>query len=73
MSRIKVCPMCGARKALPMVYGLPNFADFGKGKERDCIYMGCCMPANYKPMYRCMNCGQVLTEEEVKDEVVNDE
>jgi hypothetical protein len=62
--------MCGARKALPMVYGLPRFEDFANKEEHDCIWIGCCMPSNYdyKTSYRCMNCGQVLTEEEVKDE-----
>jgi hypothetical protein len=73
MSRIKVCPMCRARKALPMVYGLPSFESFANKEEQDCIWMGCCMPADHETMYRCMNCGQVLTEEEVKDEGGNSE
>lgn len=40
-------------------------------KEQDCIWMECVMTHNYETMYRCMNCGQVLTKKAMEGDNPN--
>lgn len=52
----QVCPKCGARRALVIVYGLPS-PGLLKAAERKEVALGSCVISDRDPEWRCAACG----------------
>lgn len=68
----RVCPTCGSKRVLEIVYGLPNeklLEDAKKGKVR---LGGCMVPSDNPPQYLCEKCNQEWTKEDIRDKAYRD-
>jgi ribosomal protein L40E len=51
-----VCPKCGARSAVQILYGLPD-AEAGRAAEAGDVVLGGCVVRIGMPDTHCRNCG----------------
>lgn len=56
-ARPAVCPACGSRDLVPIVYGLPS-TDLMAEARAGRFELGGCLVASWSPDHRCRACGE---------------
>ena len=51
------CPVCGSRKQVPILYGLPTDDAFRRA-ERGELFLGGCFVSEQSPMWICSDCNK---------------
>lgn len=70
MNKKKVCPQCGNRNVVPIIYGLPTYEDYLESKEGNYRLGGCIVPAPWEgPFHTCNSCNW----EGIGENIFNDE
>ncbi|MEA4826901.1 MAG: hypothetical protein VB130_09740 [Clostridium sp.] len=62
----KVCPQCGSKKYLEIVYGYPGPGLLEEVEQGKIIFGGCCV-SDEAPEYACSDCNKQWSKKEVVD------
>ncbi|WP_168625685.1 MULTISPECIES: hypothetical protein [unclassified Cryobacterium] len=58
MARLVVCPECGQRGGVRIVWGMPAGEDFERAERGEIILGGCLLTGN-DPDWSCRECGHL--------------
>lgn len=70
MSKYKqaVCPRCGEKALIPLVYGQPRWDIFREQEKGKCMFGGCMLKQNSK-RWVCTGCGTKGDDEELNRDI----
>lgn len=55
-SKKRVCPTCGSRDVIPIMYGLPTDEALQRARRGE-LTLGGCIVDNQNPVWHCRKCG----------------
>ena len=56
MDKDMICPKCGSKNTVPIIYGLPSLDLYEKEQKREILLGGCCVTSD-APCCYCKDCG----------------
>lgn len=65
MSDNNICPKCGSKDILDIVYGMPSYYLFKEAEENKVVLGGCVIGFN-DPEFHCNNCGFEWSKEDLE-------
>ncbi len=59
------CPVCGSKKVVPILWGLPSEEGGRRAHDGEVVLGGCCV-SDRDPSWQCRNCGTQIYREELR-------